>query len=139
MRGERSHKKASYYAMLARRKADSAPLRWKALYDLGVELCNSGQFEESARTFMMCLAENPEHFATYTNLGYVLTEIGSFAAAERVLLSALATIMPPMHISISASCTCVRESRIVLSSIAREQRSSIRGIRMRGAISVKFT
>ncbi len=90
VRPEREQRKAALYSTLSASKAAEPKAGWKDFFELGIEHKIGGRLQESARALHKSLLLNPDHFNTFINLGFVLTELGRYESAEQVLRTALA-------------------------------------------------
>lgn len=82
--------KSTLYTPLGQRKVAEQPATWKAHFELGVEHNCSGRKVESVACFRAALALEPSYVPAWTNLGYVLCELGQYDEAVEALNSALA-------------------------------------------------
>ena len=88
--------KHGLYGSLGKAKLNDNPTDWKGFYELGVEYNKPEKREESVLAFKRSIALNPNYLPTWTNLGYVLTELGRYEEAISALSTAL-KIDPNAH------------------------------------------
>lgn len=81
--------KHSLYGALGETKLKDNPTDWKGFYELGVELNRPERREESAAAFKESIARKADYIPTWTNLGYVLCELGRLDEARQALTNAL--------------------------------------------------
>ena len=86
-------KKSKLYTPLGEKKTSDQPTDWKAYYELGVEKNVSAKTKEdrlaSVAAFKKSLELNETYVPTWTNLGYVLMELGNFQESYSVFQQAL--------------------------------------------------
>lgn len=87
---KKNKKKSTLYTPLGKQKAEEQPGTWKNHYELGVEHNCNGRLEESVAAFKTGLKLEPKYVPAWTNLGYVLCELGRFTEATEALNQALA-------------------------------------------------
>lgn len=87
--GVREHRgKSDLYRNLGTKKIDEEPDNWQAFFELAVEYRAAGRYLDSAEMFKKAIKQNPGYLPAWTNLGYVLTEGGDMAGAEKALREA---------------------------------------------------
>jgi tetratricopeptide (TPR) repeat protein len=86
-------KKGLLYTPLGQKKTSDDPTDWKAFYELGVERNVNAKSisdrEESVKAFYRSIELNPHYVPTWTNLGYVLMEMGRFEESLTAFKEAL--------------------------------------------------
>lgn len=81
--------KAAIYTPLGQRKLHDDPEHWQNYFELGVEHNVNGKHKESVEAFQIAIKKNPYYVPSWTNLGYVLCQMGNYQAAVKVLLNAI--------------------------------------------------
>ena len=87
---KRKKDKSRLYTPLGQTKASEDPLAWKNHFEIAVEHNCSGRHKESAESFRKAVALNPNYEPAWTNMGYVLCELGLYNEALDALKRALA-------------------------------------------------
>lgn len=77
------------YQTIGEAKVQEHPDDWKAFFELGVVCNRPEQREESVKALRRSLELNSKHLPSWTNLGYVLCELGRYQEAVEALHRAL--------------------------------------------------
>jgi tetratricopeptide (TPR) repeat protein len=107
---ERKRKHATYRA-IGEIKVKENPNDWKALFELGVECIRPDRLEDSVRAFKNSLELNPKFVPSWSNLGYVLIELGRYQEAIQVLQQGLAVQKnaPELHCNLGVAFLRVKQ------------------------------
>jgi tetratricopeptide (TPR) repeat protein len=105
-------RKHDTYRTLGEIKTKDNPNDWKAFFELGVECIRPDRLEDSVRAFRRSLELNGKFIPTWSNLGYVLIELGRYQEAIEVLNNGLAVQKNAPEIHCNLGVAFLREKRL---------------------------
>ena len=84
-KGERDERKAQLYAVTGEAKTRDDPTYWQNYFELALEFSSRRLFHQSLQNFERAAELNPGYSEIFSNMGYVLCEMGRYQEAIQAL------------------------------------------------------